>query len=71
MNASVYDLEGLLNWLERTDRLDAANQDLIEDAIYAIKVNNEDRARRRLETVEYNYRKKGERDAADAVARLL
>ncbi len=71
MNASVNDLEGLLNWLERIGALDGSNKDLVEDAIFALKSGNEYRAQERLKVAEYNYRRNGNNNAADAVKRLL
>lgn len=71
MNASVYDLEGLLTWLDRIGVLDSGNRALIEDALFALKNGNEYRAERSLKTAERNYRIAGNDNAADAVARLL
>lgn len=69
---NVNDLEALLNWLDRIGALDSANKDLIEDALWALKeAGNEYCAADSLKALERNFRNAGNKDAAEAVARLL
>ena len=68
---SVYDLEGLRNWLNRLGALPGYQRDLIDDEIYSLENGSSYRAEQSLRTMARNYRNDGNTNAAEAVERLL
>lgn len=68
---NVSDVQALRNWLDRIGSLPGYQRDLIDDAIYNLEHGSNYRAEMSLKTMARNYRNDGNRDAADAVERLL
>lgn len=65
------DLLALKNWLDRAGYLSSYQEDLIDDAIYALEHGSDYRAEQALKTMARNYQNEGNSDGARAVERLL
>lgn len=68
---NVSDVKALKNWLSRVGALDAANEDLIDNAIWCVNNGNEYRAAFSLRGLASNLRNSGKSEEAKSVDRLL
>lgn len=68
---NVSEVKTLKNWLDRMGALPSYQEDLIDNAIYALEHGSDYRAEQSLKTMARNYRNDGNSNAASAVERLL